>query len=471
LQNYLHHADCVQIRNSQFTGPLFDKLCNGSEIRQRLKFRKESEGFMVSTTAIALLVIGLVVGAAVGYGVSVLAPSTTTTSTATKTITIGSIEPLSGAYAAYGLSFQQAVQLAVNQMNANLTAAGNNLQFKVVTADDAGTPQGAESALTTMYSTYGIHALIGPLTSAEVQGLLQTADNDHIVVLPPAATATSLEYPKSSTNYLVRPGQPGDQYEGSALAQTVIQLGAKNVVYLYRDDTSESGTYNFSSALMTSAGLKVDGIQFQPGQTDYGTQVATAESDAQTFLSSGGTTSNTVVVCACSATTEDQNIFTHAAGDQYLSELRWFGIEAIATPVLLTSSTGAWMSKVNFTITSPASFASPQLTYFNSTFIAAYGTAPQPYSNYAYDNAWIAMLAILMTGGNNNGQDILNAVTLAADHYFGATGTGVWLDNNNEQTFAIYDILECIPSGTSASTTTQIGTYNGATNAVTLNAG
>ncbi len=352
-------------------------------------------------------------------------------------------------------------------MNANLSAAGNNLRFNVVTADDMGTPAGAESALTTMYSAYGIHALIGPLTSAEVQGLLQTADTDHIVVLPPAATATSLEYPKSTTNYLIRPGQPGDQYEGSALAQTVIQTGAKNVVFLYRDDTSEYGTYNYSSALMTAAGLTVDGIQFQPAQTDYGAQVATAESDAQTFLSSGGTTANTVVVCACSATTEDQNIFTHASGDQYLSELRWYGIEAIATPVLLTSSTGAWMSKVNFTITSPASFASPQLTYFNSTFYQTYKAVPQPYSNYAYDNAWIAMLAILMTGGNNNGADILSTVTLAADHYFGATGTGVWLDNNNEQTFAIYDILECVPT-TGGSTTIQIGTYNGATNTVTL---
>lgn len=420
---------------------------------------------MVSTTAIALLVIGLVVGGAIGYSATVLVPSSTTTGI--KTITIGSIEPLSGGYAAYGLSFQQAVELAVNQMNANLSAAGNNVRFNVVHADDGGTAQGAESALTAMYSASSIHVLIGPLTSLEVQGLLQTADTDHIVVLPPAATATSLEYPKSTTNYLVRPGQPGDQYEGSALAQTVIQLGAKNVVFLYRDDTSEYGTYNDSSALMAAAGIKVDPVQFQPAQTDYGAQVATAESDAQTFLSSGGTTSNTVVVCACSATTEDQNIFTHASGDQYLSELRWFGIEAIATPDLLTSSTGGWMSKVNFTITSPASFASPQLTYFNSTFIAAYGSPPQPYSNYAYDNAWIAMLAVLMAGGNNNGADILSAVPLAADHYFGATGTGVWLDNNNEQTFAIYDILECVPSG-SVSSTIQIGSYNGATNTVTL---
>lgn len=431
---------------------------------------------MVSTTAIALLVVGLVVGGAVGYSVSLLAvpasssSTTTSTTTSTKTYYIGSIEPLSGTYAVYGQSFLESTELAVNQMNANLSAAGNDIQFKVVSADDGGTPQQAESALTTMYSTYGIHALIGPLTSAEVDGLLQTADTDHIVVLPPAATATSLEFPRNSSNYLFRPGQPGDQYEGSALAQTVIQLGAKNVVFFYRNDPSEYGTYNYSSAIMQNAGLKVDGVQFQPDQTDYSAQVAIAESDAQTFLTSGGTSSNTVVVCACSGPTENQNIFTHASSDQYLSEIRWFGVEAIDTPSLLDSSTGPWMSQVNFTITSPAAFTSPQLSYFNQTFIAAYGSQPQPYSNYAYDNTWIAMLAILMAG-SYNGPSIQAVIPLAADHYFGATGTGVWLDQNNEQTFAIYNILQCIPQNSTASTTEQIGSYNGATNSVTLTAG
>ena len=48
---------------------------------------------MVNTTAIALLVIGLVVGGAVGYGASLAAG---TTSSGTQTIYIGSIEPLSG---------------------------------------------------------------------------------------------------------------------------------------------------------------------------------------------------------------------------------------------------------------------------------------------------------------------------------------------------------------------------------------
>jgi branched-chain amino acid transport system substrate-binding protein len=422
---------------------------------------------MVNSTAIVLLVVGLIVGAAVGYGVSVVtAPSTS----ATKTIYIGAVEPLTGGGdAIYGVSFNQAVELAVSQMNTNLSAAGNNIQFKVATGDDMGSPTTAASVLSSLYSTDHIQVVIGPLTSAEVQGVLSTADSDHIVVLPPASTAVSLRYPKSTTNYLVRPGQPGDQYEGAALTQTLEQLGVKNVVFLYRYDTSEYGTYNVSSVALTSAGIKVDGIQYQPSQPDYGGIVTTAASDAQTFLSGGGNPNGTVVVCACDEVTEDQNIFTHAMSDSPLSSVRWFGIEAIDTPSLYASTTyGPWMQKVNFTMTTPATFSSPQYNYFNSTFTSMFGTAPQPYSNYAYDNAWIAMLAILMAGGNNNGADILSTVYLAADHYFGATGTGIWLDDANAQTFAYYNIVEVVPSGTTE-TTVQLGTYNGATNTVTLN--
>ncbi len=414
---------------------------------------------MVSTTAIALLVIGLVIGGAVGYGVSaVVTPST---SSSAKTIYIGSLEPLTGGGdAVYGISFNQAVQLAVSQMNANLSAAGNKIQFKVAVGDDAGSPTQAASALSSMYSQDGIQVVIGPLTSAEVQGVLSTASTDHIVVLPPASTATSLRYPKSPTNYLVRPGQPGDQYEGAALAQTLEQLNVKNVVFIYRLDTSESGTYNYSSALLKGAGINVDGVSFQPQQTDYSSTVTTASADASALGN------NTVVVCACDEVTEAQNIFQHAMSTN-LNGLRWFGIEALDTPSLYTTAPyGTFMKDVNFTITTPAAFASPQLSYFNQTFYAMFHTYPEPYSNYAYDNAFIAMMAILMAG-SNSGPAILSTVILAADHYFGATGTGIWLDNANAQTFAYYNIVEVVASG-SSETTVQIGTYNGATNQVTL---
>ena len=444
---------------------------------------------------IALLVIGLIIGGAIGYGAIALTGTTSTTtvttggstvtttvtaggtgaSTVTTTVTssgsagphtytIGAILPLTGTLTSFGQSFLNSIKLAVKQMNANLTAAGNNIQFNVVSADDAGTPTGALQALQSEYQSAGVQMVIGPLTSGEVLGLAQYADQNHIVILPPAATATSLAIP---SDYILRPGQPGDQFEGRSLAATVIQTGIKNVVYIYRDDPSEYGTYNISSAIMTASGLKVDGIAYTPNQADYSAQVQTASSDLQQFLSGGGTNSNTAVVLGGYGT-EAQNIFQHASTDQYLSKVRWYGIEALDDNNLLASSVGSFMSQVNLTIASPTVSSAPQFNYFNATYTAAYGQPPEPYSNYAYDNAWIAMETIL-AAGSNNGPSLLSIAPLIIDHFFGSSATGIWLDQNGDQTIAYYNILECVVQN-GANTFIQIGQYNGGTNQLTLSA-
>jgi branched-chain amino acid transport system substrate-binding protein len=427
-----------------------------------------------SAIAAVLLIVGLAVGAGAGYFYSSSTASgtthtvttggstvTTTAVAGAQTYTIGTVLPTTGTYAAYGVSFQNSVNLAVKQMNANLSAAGSNVQFKVVSADDAGTATGALTALTSEFQTSGIQAEIGPLTSGEVQGVVQYAGQNHIVILPGAATATSLE---GISPYVFRPGQPGDQFEGTVIAQSIIQTGGKNVVYLYRDDTSESGTFNIAKALMTAAGLQVQGIALPANQADYSAQVQTAGTDLQTYLSSGGTTSNTVVALGDGGT-EAQNVFQHAMTDPNLGKVRWYGIESLADPTLLKASVGAFMSQVSLTIAAPTVLNSPQFTYFNTTYTKQFGTAPLPYSNYFYDNAWIAMLSIL-AAGSNDGTKIIQVLPTVIDHFFGSSSTGIWLVNH-DQSIALYDVLKCeIVSG--ANTFVKIGSYNGGTNQLTL---
>jgi len=424
-----------------------------------------------STIAAVLLVVGLIVGAGVGYGITAgsAAPSTVTstatitaTSSAPKTVTytIGSIQPLTGSLSSFGVSFANSVKLAVSQMNANLSAAGSNIQFSVLSADDGQTPQGALSALQSEFQSAGIQAVIGPLTSAEVQGVVQYATQNHIVVLPGAATATALI---GASQYLFRPGQPGDQFEGNVIAQSVIQTGGKNVVYLYRNDISEYGTFNISSKVMLQAGLKVQGIALPAGQTDYAAQVQAASTAVAQYLASGGTT----VVVLGNHGTEAQNVFTHAATDPNLTKVRWYGIEALNDQALLGSSVASFMAKSNLTISAPTILNSPQFGYFNSTYTKAYGGPPQPFSSFFYDNAWIAMLSILVAG--NNGQRISNVLPLVAGHYYGASSTGIWL-KSHDQSIALYDVLKCVQQGGKV-TFVSIGQYNGGTNQLTLTGG
>lgn len=427
-----------------------------------------------STVGASLLIVGLLIGIGGGYLAASSVSGTTTktitvggvTTTVTGaagpvTYTIGTVLPLTGTYGSYGVSFQNSVNLAVKQMNANLSAVGSNIQFKVVSADDAGSPQTALSAVQSEFQSSGIQVEIGPLTSGEVKGVVQYANQNHIVILPGAATATSLI---GVSQYLFRPGQPGDQFEGTVIAQSVIQTGGKNVVYLYRDDTSEYGTFNISSRIMLASGLKVQGIALTPNQQDYAAQVQSAGTYLATYLSGGGTTSNTVVVLGDGGT-EAQNVFQHAATDPNLGKVRWYGIESLEDPTLLKSSVGPFMSQVSLTIATPTVLSSPQFKYFNATYTAVYGKPPLPFSNYFYDNAWIAMLSVLAAGAND-GTKISQVLPLVADHFYGSASTGIWLVSH-DQSIALYDVLKAQSAG-GVITFVKIGSYNGGTNILTL---
>lgn len=387
--------------------------------------------------------------------------------------TIGIVFPLTSSLSAFGKSFVQGVQLAVKQLNANLSASGSNVRFNTVVADDQGTPTGALNAVTNLYTTDHVHVIIGPLTTAEVQGALQYAQTNHILLLPPASSGTSLDIPVFGTppSYLIRPGQPGDQFESNALAQTINDYGMKKAVFIYSSDTSEAGTFNLTSNLLKNDGVQVSGIEVQPLQSDYTSAVSQANTQAQQFLSSGGTNNNTAMVLLEHGT-DAEEIFTEASTTSALPNLHWFGIEALNDNLLLNNSAVAsFMTKVHLTITTLYTPNSPQGQQFLNAFQATYGTPPEPFTNYAYDVAWIAMLSIL-DAGTDNAQALLPIVLVVADHFFGSSGTPSYVDpQTGSQSIAYFAIDMCVQNSSASPPYefTQIGLYNGANNQVTLN--
>jgi branched-chain amino acid transport system substrate-binding protein len=414
---------------------------------------------------IAAIVISLIVGAAIGYGVSVsLTPPTTTVST--KTYTIGVVFPLSGTLADFGKSFVNAVNLAVNQMNQQLANANSPVRFKTVVQDDQGTPQGALSAVQSIYQSTGAQLIIGPLTTSEVLGVRDFADTNRIVVLPPASSGTAAALPN---DYIFRPGQPGDKFEGSALAQVVQKLGMKNVVYMYRGDSSGTGKYNFTTGLLSASGIKYYGIEIAPNQNDYSAEVSRASSLVSQIVSSGGSYGTTCVLIDDYGT-EAANIFTHASTDPQLTKVRWIGVEALNDNALLSNPTvGGFLAKVNMTITTLYTPDSPQGRDFLNSFKQAYGSDPEPFSNYAYDVTWVGMLSVL-AAGSYSGPAIASVLPTIADHYFGASGTPTYLDVNGDQSVAFFAIDLAYNTGTGYAYK-QIGLYDGASNTVTFSGG
>ncbi len=407
--------------------------------------------------------IALIAGAAVG-ATFVSLTTGPSTSSGTKTYTIGAVLPLTGTFASFGKSMTDAVNLAVSQMNANLSSSGIPVQFKVVTEDDSGTASGALSAFQTLYQSDGVQVVVGPLTTPEVQGIIQYATQNNIVSIPPAVGSIGTSF---TNDTVFETGEPTSYALFNEMAQAIIQLGMKNVVFLYRGDTAETAVYNYTGAALRAANINVQSVQFAPAQSDYSSEVSATSSDVQSILSNGGTNSNTAVFLA-GLGTEASNILTHASTDQYLTKVRWFGVAADDDQTLLNSSVvGGFMAQVNFTIPLTYTSSSPQGQNFQTKYEAAYGSAPEPYANYAYDNAWIGMLSIL-AAGSNNGKLIAGILPTVADHYFQVTGTGTYLSPTHDQLIAFYNVGECVKNGKSYQFN-SIGLYNYATNQFTLN--
>ena len=133
----------------------------------------------------------------------------------------------------------------------------------MVVSDDQGTPAGALAAVTNLYTTDNVHVIIGPLTTAEVQGALQYTQTNHILLLPPASSGTALNIPVFGYQNAISYAQdrPGQLIESDAFTQTVNDFGIKFPVFLYSSDTSEAGTYNLTSSLLQADGVKTSGVE------------------------------------------------------------------------------------------------------------------------------------------------------------------------------------------------------------------
>ncbi len=107
------------------------------------------------------------------------------------TYTIGIALPETGSLGSFGTDFKKGVELAVEQMNAELSAAGATVQFATASADTTGTPDGAAKAVQTVVQSSGAKVVIGPLTTGEVLGAKQFADENQVVIVAPASSASS----------------------------------------------------------------------------------------------------------------------------------------------------------------------------------------------------------------------------------------------------------------------------------------
>ncbi len=368
---------------------------------------------------------------------------------------LGVVLPFTGDLGEYGKGFNEGIQLAVEQMNAQLAAAGRNLSFKTVSQDTGGTPDGAAKALQIVVQTSGAQVVVGPLSTSEVLGAKQFADQNKIVIIAPASTGVAGAIPD---DFIFRVFDPPDNFAGQAFLGIANARGYKNVVMLYVDDPFGNGLLTSFGDKFKASGGTLSAVKYPSNAADLSSEMTKVSSEVARLSAVG----STAFFCACFLG-DAQKVLKLAVVDPNMGKVDWLGVENLyQKPLLADKDQAALLASAHFTVVSTASITNPNTQPFIDAYKAKFNKEPGPFTNFAYDAANIAMLSMLVAG--NNGAAVQKIVPFVADHYIG-TQVQAYLDANGDQAIAYYTIYRVKADGSDFE---QIGTYDGSTGTVTF---
>lgn len=368
----------------------------------------------------------------------------------TVTYVIGVEIAVSGPYAADGPLRRDGAFLAINQMNAQLQAAGSPIRFERVHVDSEGTAARAIAQFESLVAA-GVQVVVGPLSSAEVGAIAPLADSNRVVAISPSATA-----PRLALDDFVFRVAPNDAFQARAVTTLLDDLGVSNVAIMARDDDYGRGIANLTENIVeTEYGGTVERVMYSTTTTDYSADVGVL-SDRVTTLGAGAGTAVLLVAF------EDDGIaiLNLARQDNALSAVRWFGSESVKRPKFLDASTPTeikdFLVARNLTGFFPSPQRSPVVEKFEADYLAAYSRAPSPYAYYSYDAAMLAMLSILRAGVYD-GAAIRSVLPEVGRTYIGASGHKVF-DQYGDYAAADYRIWH-VTLDASTYAFTEIGTW------------
>ncbi len=158
---------------------------------------------------------------------------------------------------------ERAFNLAVQQINAAGGVFGRPVE--TVTRDSTRDPAVAMEEAHQMIEEDGIHALVGPNSSANSLPVVeQVAGLAGIPVISPSATSPLLTNAADS-DFFFRTAL-SDSAQGPVLAQVTRDLGFTNVGLVYRDDAWGRGLYGSFAAAWTGA---LQAVVLPPEQTTF----------------------------------------------------------------------------------------------------------------------------------------------------------------------------------------------------------
>lgn len=175
--------------------------------------------------------------------------------------TVGALLPVTGRYAAYGLSVSQGATLALEE----LRAQGQEIEF--VVRDTMEDPAAALRELEALVRERQVAALFGPLFSATALACAAEANALGVPLVTPAALSSRL----TQTGPYVFRGAPTPEQQVAALARYAVESrGVRRFGIIAPDSAYGRGlSAAFTAGLIAAGGTVVAESRFPPGAADF----------------------------------------------------------------------------------------------------------------------------------------------------------------------------------------------------------
>lgn len=298
------------------------------------------------------------------------------------TVTAGAVFGLTKAVAVYGTAQKNAVDLAVEEINAS-HYLGDKTTFAVTVEDSAGDKDQAVAAMTKLINEDKVVAVIGPTLSSEALAADPIAQEAGTVVLGVSNTANGLTTAQGMGDFVFRDSLPESAVIPGTVKQATEALGLKKVAVLYGNDDAftTSGYDIFKKALADNSVEITDEETFAKGDVDFNAQLTKAID----------TQPDALVVSALAA--EATQIIVQARALGYTGHI--IGGNGFNSPAVLKNSGadaeglivgGAW----NYGNPNP----SESSVAFVKSYEAKYSSSPDQFAAQAYTGAWLIATAV-----------------------------------------------------------------------------
>ncbi|SOC18269.1 ABC transporter substrate-binding protein [Pseudobutyrivibrio ruminis] len=325
---------------------------------------------------------------------------------------IGGIGPTTGGAAQYGQGVMNAIQIAVDEVNAAGGINGYQVAFNF--QDDEADPQKAVNAYNTL-KDWGMQILEGTVTSGACAAVSAETYNDRIFQVTPSASSTSVTEGHDNTFQICF----SDPNQGTVSADYIAENGLGNKIGIIYDssDPYSTGVYQNFATEAANVGLEIVATEAftADSKTDFTTQLQKCK-DAEADL-----------LFLPFYYTEGSIVLTQANKMGY--EPTMFGVDGF-DGLLGVENFDVSLAEGVYLLTPFAADAEDEATQsFVSKYEEQYGGTPNQFAADAYDGIYIlkeALESANLTPEASN-EEICEALIAAIQevNYDGLTGEGM----------------------------------------------